>query len=169
MSFEAKQVDAQVWVNWSTASETQTSHFELEMSENGNDWSTVSSIEASGNSQDIKTYQAKVNVNGSGVRYFRIKQVDMNGAFEYSDIFSATLQAQVEVSIYPNPTVGALNIKTSADQTRVVVKNTFGQIVVDQTSNENQIRIDLSSFQTGVYFVQMVANGQAFEKKIIKQ
>lgn len=160
----------QALVSWSTASETQTSHFEVEKSTDGKNWVLVSSVGAAGNSQQVQNYSAMVSGLQQGVTYFRIKQIDLNGQYSYSELFTAEVVAAVEVKAYPNPTTGVLNVAVGVEGgVKVVVRNAFGQEVKAETSAEKEVKLDLSGFQTGVYHVQIVAGGQVIEKKIVKQ
>lgn len=171
LSMEAIATGSQVNVDWSTASESQSLHFEVEMSTNGTDWATQGTVAAAGNSIDIRNYHLNITGVSAGVKYFRIKQVDLNGMFEYSDIFSANVQAVVvEVNAYPNPTSGVLNVNTNASgEVKAVVRNAYGQIVAEQTSAAGNFKVDFTGFQSGVYHVQVLANGLVIEKKIVKQ
>jgi hypothetical protein len=74
---------------WHTASEQNTSHFEVEASEDGKTFKTISeNIAAAGNSASLLSYSFR-DMDLAPIKYYRLKQVDIEGTFEYSKIIVA--------------------------------------------------------------------------------
>ena len=80
--FDAGCTNNGALVSWSTGSESNSNYFELQRSTNGNNWTSVATIKAAGNSSTGHTYQ-QPDING-GNAYYRIKQVDLDGHIIYT-------------------------------------------------------------------------------------
>ncbi|MBK8090238.1 MAG: hypothetical protein IPK31_21355 [Chitinophagaceae bacterium] len=89
-SFSAQKGAGKVSLNWSTVLEVNTSHFEVEQSNNGSSWKTISIVAAKGNSNSAQKYTADDIANYSTKVYYRLKMVDIDGKFEYSPIAVVT-------------------------------------------------------------------------------
>jgi len=101
--------------------------------------------------------------------YYRLKQVDTDGSFDYSKLINVnscdtTLE---DIVIFPNPTNGKLRIMNNSEAPIkfIIVTNTMGQkIYMSRTNFET---VDLSQFQDGVYFVNLETEYNTVVKKII--
>jgi hypothetical protein len=78
---------------------------------------------------------------------------------------------QQVVNIYPNPTQGWMTVSLEeGTATSVTIRNSLGQLLLsDKTPSTNQVELDLSSYPTGIYFLQLEVDGQVITKKIIKE
>jgi hypothetical protein len=179
ISFNALYMNGAVNLDWETASEINNSHFELERSVNGLTWNTIGSVAGNGNSQTMIAYAYTDNLQGivpAGTLYYRLKQVDFNGTFAYSDIKTANIAAQAaSVETYPNPTTDLVNIRwTSAnDQSTVLsIKDMSGKELYKEVvsgSGANTRQIDMTQFKTGTYFVELVSNDTVTSKMISRR
>jgi hypothetical protein len=106
VSFSAQQLDGQVQLKWQSAEEKNTSHFEIERSADGKNFSALLTKKAQGNSVALVSYQALDNSPVSGTSYYRLKMVDLDGTFEYSKMVSVSNEGAVWVRAYPNPSNG---------------------------------------------------------------
>lgn len=101
-------------LEWSTASEQDNSHFEIERSYNGLDFEMIGTVAGNGNSISMNNYVFEdAKVECSGTVYYRLRQVDYNGDSEYSptkslDCERGTMDFQIEA--YPNPNNGAFTV-----------------------------------------------------------
>lgn len=127
-SVSAKLEGAAVSVNWSTASELNNNYFDVEKSiDGGKNWNKFSSIKANGNSIINKKYNVLDLKPTTGMNYYRIKQVDINGQFKYS---------------------GIVYVKVAIDRTTASVVNNpvnAAGIIIDFSSKTNQ-RLSLSLY-----------------------
>ena len=146
---------------WETASEINNDFFTIERSINAMDWEIVTTIDGAGNSNIFKNYVAKDNNPYSGVSYYRLKQTDFNGQFEYTSIKNVNLKELFaeSVEIYPNPTDNHITIVGSANElSEVRIFNVVGQDVTNLTRinslNSSTLSIDLSQLAGGVYYVK---------------
>ncbi|MBS1618580.1 MAG: T9SS type A sorting domain-containing protein, partial [Bacteroidetes bacterium] len=177
-----KYEDTKSLLRWATASEINNDHFNIERSADGNTWEKIGEVKGNGTTNDAQNYEFIDAMPLSGTNYYRLKQVDVDGKFEYSGIvavdFGTAPARQINTTImqvYPNPLASgrALNIalKESNDNIRqVVITNEMGQVVYtndmqDQTQEYMVQGLDLAA---GIYIVNVVSDSNAtFSGKII--
>ncbi len=150
-----------VHLKWQTASEMNNDFFTIERSINGQDWQEVTKIEGAGNSSSLLSYSTTDNNPYSRISYYRLKQTDFDGQFEYSQIRSVNIEQldNSRIEIYPNPATHQITIKGSSSELEsIVLYNTLGQNVtslINQViTNETQLDIDMSKLNTGMYYVK---------------
>jgi hypothetical protein len=168
-SFTAKKSSNQVLLNWITDIEKDVSHFVVEKSLNGKDYTDAGIIFTESNSAVRKEYNFKDELKNitSGLVYYRLKIVDLDGTYERSAvriIRVAEDNAAGSITVYPNPVVSDIRITLSSTwQNRGVniqVMNTNGQSVM-QLANARPGQtetINVSKLTAGMYMVR-VSNG----------
>ncbi|MGB0431755.1 MAG: hypothetical protein ACPGLV_14875, partial [Bacteroidia bacterium] len=104
VSFNAKSFDKKVMLTWQTAMEINNDRFEIERLALGENWTPIGEIKGAGNSVDVLRYSF-VDLNPvNGINYYRLKQVDFNGEFEYSNVLNVEFTPAIhDFSVYPNP------------------------------------------------------------------
>jgi len=168
LTFGAQYQDGHVNLNWTTASEQNNAYFDVERSTDAASWTTIGQVQGHGTSNVMNSYVDIDNLAGvvpSGTLYYRLKQVDFNGAFTYSMIRSVDLSNPgPALAMYPNPTSNTLNINwTSATDDDAVLRliNMSGVSVYQQTVSGKgmiQRQIDMSLLPSGVYYLQVISN-----------
>lgn len=150
--------------NWSTASETNNDYFVIEQSEDGETFNEAAKIQGAGNSTDIIYYGHKLN-NSNG-DYFRLKQVDINGAYTNSDIIHVACNRNNEQSIFfPNPFNDELTIDLSAmnrNDLKIQVLDLNGKIVYEgntepKEKSKSNFNLHLSELKAGVYIIEVTS------------
>lgn len=152
VSFNAKEQSGKALLTWVTSTEINNSHFEVERSIDGVKFTKVGEVAGSGNSNTVKTYRFVDELTNAKVTYYRLKQVDFNGAFEYSNIINLTtkaLNALSSMSVYPNPATNSISVDGLTEQ--ALVYDAVGRLVL--TVSENGL-VDVSHLTPGVYFVK---------------
>ncbi len=172
ISFEADCIEElqRIVIEWQTANERNNAYFLLEKSENGRQWSTIKKVSGLENSAVIQHYFFE-DIHATGQRnYYRLKQVDTDGTFQYSNILSASCLLENSIRITPNPTVGYLQVASKLNDYRIEVSDLSGRKLLNRAGSRNTT-IDLSNFSNGVYQVSLLdKNGQSlYIKKIIKR
>ena len=158
--FESHCTNNGALVSWSTGSEFNSNYFELQRSANGNDWTSVATIKASGNSSANRTYQ-QVDRNG-GNAYYRIKEVDLDGHPIYTSIISTNCEFKnVDMVIYPVPARDLLNVVIRSDKalkTQLLIVDGVGKIVrrMDATllNGSNTFLFNLKGLASGQYIIR---------------
>lgn len=155
-------------LKWTTASEQNSSHFEIEYSTDGIDWKNIAIEQAQGNSE-VTNHYAIPNFypnRFSALHYYRLKMVDLDQTYEYSDIISLSDQVKKEFSIFPNPTTnGIINIQGFSEG-NFQVFDQLGRLVKTGTLDENGI-LNLSTIGKGLYILKIQSEGNSFTEEII--
>lgn len=164
--FDAQPEGRQVSVTWQTASEFNSSHFEVLQSTDGENWSSVGRVSAQGNSTETTDYQLFDENPASGISYYQLKQVDQNGSFHLSEIRSVNNGSKINrVKIYPNPADKGLVTLASDEPIRVLsVYDALGKVVFETTVNaEEAYLLDTQSFESGMYWVSLNNSGEKYK------
>lgn len=169
-SFRAKRNGAYVELNWSTSTEVDNEMFVLEHSTNGIDFNKVTEIEGAGNSI-VDQYYSFLHENPSkGNNYYRLKQIDFDGDYEYSDVELIWIEGYAEIIVYPNPTIGEINFKTETEMNILSygIYNQFGKLVQQgqDISSDDSILI-YSEIPNGNYFLELKTEQGTFIKRIL--
>lgn len=157
-----------VCLNWKTANEQNVSHFEIQRSVDGRTFTAVATKAANNQSTNIyNTADDIASLQSSGQIYYRIKQIDADGRFSYTNIQLVKLTDKITISIYPNPASDLVNIVGWNN----VVKMQFYDATGKQLKQWNaaQSSINMSNYATGIYILKMnLANGDTKIEKIKK-
>jgi hypothetical protein len=158
------------YFSWSTSSEINNSHFILERyNQENDDWIRLKEIKGAGYSSSIIDYSIAVEQQGG---YFRLKQIDFDGAFTYSNPIVLTCKApEIDYVISPNPTLDNLHLKinnNNSSQYEVIITNLAGQLV-SSFKMSNDYNLDVSQLEIGIYNVTIISNNQSKVLRFVKQ
>lgn len=158
--FSAQKGTGRVALNWSTSQEVNTSHFEVEQSNNGVSWKTITIVAAKGNANSLQKYSAEDIAMYSSKVYYRLKMVDLDGKFEYSPVAMVTFGGKGRIFAYPNPATSFTMISsdnTITDNVTVSIYNTTGVLVKQQviTNPGNNFRVGLETLKQGSYILKI--------------
>ena len=165
-------------LNWKTAQETNSSHFDMERSTDAVNFSYIGKVNAKGNTTTESNYNFTDNAPAKGFNYYRLKQVDRDGRFIYTvaRVLNFDDLDAGSVKYYPNPTNGILNIELTDEmrkQEKWLTISTSGGIVVDQLkiqANSNQlIQVMLGKYPKGIYFIQLKTNCCNSTQRVVLQ
>lgn len=159
-------------LNWSTASESDNDYFELQKSDNGIDFYHLAKVKGAGNST-VKidyTYEDETLIRDS--RYYRIKQVDMNGKYEYFGPFSIQACQKGEYYAYYSASIINLNLNLEySDYITVELRDMSGKIISHYSEEMNQGLTTLelaNNLSSGIYLIAIYSeNRQADQIKIL--
>ena len=144
--FKGNKESNSVNLKWETLSEKNNNYFEIERSINGLEFETLSTINGSGNSNTPLNY-SYVDYNPNiGINYYRLKQVDYDGKFEYFKIISIEFGIEDDFILHPNPNNGEFTIRTDKI---ITILNSLGQSVKFKKDIYN-IKID---YIPGIYYL----------------
>lgn len=118
LEFNGRLADKDALLSWKTTDEVRTHAFELERSTDGRIYNFLSTT-AAFNQPGVHTYNykdEKISGLGSPVIYYRLKQIDADGRFVYSQIIALNLNRSVSIMLYPNPVVDKLTITVTINQ-----------------------------------------------------
>ena len=183
-SFTATVQRNSVSLNWQTATETNNSGFELQRSEMSNvksqtDWQVIGFVPGFGTTTEPKSYSFIDENLSVGNYQYRLKQIDFDGSFEYSNTVEVEISSPTEFSLeqnYPNPFNPSTNIQYSISSRQFVTLKIFNSLgeEIETLVNEFQdagvhsaFYILHSTLPSGVYYYRINAGGQALTRKMI--
>lgn len=165
---------------WSTLSEINNSHFEIERLR-GQDQGFIAlgKVSANDSGESIKSYQwVDSDISVFGEYLYRVKQVDLDGNYTYSEIVSIIVNKEIKeaVNIYPIPANGELNIELYDPSMKIKqaeILNAKGQVVQRLDLNKDQVdyyqKLDISHLTSGKYTIIFISSDAQVvsEKKFI--
>ncbi len=179
VSFTANCNQSLINISWSTASEINNHGFEIERSTNKNDWIKIGFKEGRGTTTEQQNYSYIDDVNGINVPklFYRLKQIDFDGSYEYSDVVEVTL-APIKFSLsqnYPNPFNPRTKISwqspVGSHQT-LKVYDVLGREVATlvneyRDAGSYEVEFDASQLASGVYYYQLKVGQFVETRKMI--
>jgi hypothetical protein len=173
LDFKAVVIGANdVELKWSTASEENNSHFVVERSIDGESFEVIGqAIKGAGNSTEINTYSAlDLNV-APGTAYYRIKQIDFDGQYDYTDVKLISIYEKRSIVVYPNPAKNEINVQVNGATGEIITLfNLAGQRLVNlQTSTSGFATIKLQDYPNGLYFITIESNLRTEVRKVLIQ
>jgi len=177
IQFDGACNDGRVQLKWSTASELNMNKFELEFSENGTDWQVINTQPGQGGDA-LTNYTYTHVITTNGIVYYRLKQIDVDGAFTFSDIISVHClnpdeqDFQVIMNAANNPCVIKVTDTNFFGSCTISFVNMFGQVVLNQSvqidkNGKGELNETNNALAAGCYFVQLI--NQFGERKQVKQ
>lgn len=170
VSFDAQINHKAVYIKWATATEVNNDFFTIEKSEDMKTWELLAIQNGAGNSNQYLTYQYLDMNLMEGISYYRLKQTDFDGQFEYFSPVTVNnkfgFSNEIEVNIFPNPSYGIFNIQINSEieKGEILVANTLGQIVAKYPIAKNQhFPIDITEYGKGIYQVLIMNNSSILQ------
>ncbi|PCJ64316.1 MAG: hypothetical protein COA58_13255 [Bacteroidetes bacterium] len=155
-------------ITWSTATEISNSHFEIERLSSVGIFEKIGRVEGNGTSNHIIEYSFLDTDKASSLSYYRIKQVDYSGRFEYSDIVTIKLSELSEtVSLYPNPARNIVHISTGENESILLLDGNGKLLNEYSTDQSGTLNINTSELPNGVYLVQLRNAHSLITKRLI--
>lgn len=168
LNFSAGKQQDNVFLNWLTTDEINNNYFSLERSA-GKGFSEIGRI----NSNNNHAYTYIDDKPEQGINYYRLKQVDKDGAFTYSKIISVTFNNNIRFVVYPNPVIDILNIKGMDENTdyRLVINNAKGEAVAKATVNNiSAYTFNVQNIAKGFYYLTVISGKKEIATiKFVKQ
>lgn len=153
-------------LHWETASELNNDKFIIERSDDTGIFTAIGEVKGSGNSAKLLSYNFKDYTPLKGVNYYRLKQLDFNGDFEYSEVRAVNFDLESSVfNVYPNPVIDVINFSETVET--VAIYNLQGILLLKQSGSISSIRIP-NNLGAGLYLLKLkLADGSVITKQII--
>jgi hypothetical protein len=173
-----------VLTEWITASEFNVSRFEIEVARGNADYQVnrfvkLGEVSSQGNSTTEQRYSfTDAETNKSGVRYYRLKMIDMDGSFSYSAIRPVVFSNDIKWQVNPNPSAGLFNLLVQATADEAVTVKVYDvtgrtvkqyKTVADGFVQKIQIELSAPGFASGLYLLEVVAGEKKQSFRLIKQ
>ncbi|MDD4236370.1 MAG: T9SS type A sorting domain-containing protein [Bacteroidales bacterium] len=165
MRFYSECIDNTVVLHWLTASEINSMSYIVEKSLDANNFEEIGYIAAAGNSNEILSYSFIDEINQKQTKYYRLKIVDIDGTFEYSNIISANcfVNEAPSIMVYPNPFKNFVHFKgenLESEDTKILIYDMLGRLIYShQTENSFgnfTTEIDLSELCPAMYVAKVI-------------
>jgi len=155
--FAVKAVNGSAQLSWKTTHEQNSRVFAIENSRDGEQWTRIGSVKATGNSVIPCYYSYVHNQPFVGQNYYRLKTVDLNGASETSKIIPLTITMSAGIRIYPSPVSDHFiaEINGFQDALPYIILDANGKEVNSGVIRQNNQRISVQDLATGVYFFKV--------------
>lgn len=156
LSFSATDHNADVLLAWETDNEINTLRFDLEVSANGISFAKLGEVD-SRNLPGKNQYSFTHSAPADNILYYRLKQIDIDGNADYSKTVKVTLNRVLQVTIYPNPAAGFIQIKNIRpdEMKSLQVVSSDGRVVMTSSANA-RMQYDISHLRTGIYILKLV-------------
>ena len=179
-SFTAKVVGNTIELNWITGTEVNNYGFEVERSSNITlgGWERIGFVEGQGNSNSPKEYSFTDSPKGGSKFSYRLKQIDTDGKYAYSNVINIEINLPIEVRLnqnYPNPFNPSTNISYSISKSSRVVLSVYDVLgnLVTTLVNENQeigsytINFNAGELSSGIYYYKLQVGDFVAVKKML--
>ena len=168
-----RQLNDQAIVNWQTASELNSDYFEIERSTDNIDWTPIGKVIAAGNSNDIRNYQfddsqLSLYIQQSSTLYYRLKQVDKDGAITNSSIVTLKYKTkQSAITLYPLPINATLTATSNNNEiiNEISLYDMSGRLLLSGNSEQ----LNSATLAQGIYIVKVVTDKQTYIQKVTKE
>jgi hypothetical protein len=172
-------------ITWDVALQTNVSHYEVERSIDGiADFVSIGKVLATSDTESKVSYDYQdYDVADAGIYYYRLKQIDLDQAYDYSTIVSvertgSTTDREMRAVIYPNPVVDELTLDmTITKQVKDLVVSIYDAqgrtaranaiVDIDIEAGANSYKLDVSDFARGVYSMKIKLDRKEIVKKLI--
>ncbi len=179
-AFTASTSNGKVTLNWSTATETNNSGFEVQRELENTAWERIGFVDGHGTTTEIQSYQYIDNISDiqANSLAYRLKQMDYDGSYEYSDVVEVTNLAPTDYALqqnYPNPFNPVTTITYSLpikSQVELVIYNALGETVTQIVNEEKEagrykVKFSATTLPSGIYFYRIQAGSFVETKKMI--
>lgn len=170
LKFSAKKDGDKAHISWTTTDEVNTSHFELERSDNGSQFQKIATI-ASINAAGEHPYELIDQQPLAGINHYRLKMIDIDGTYTYSWVASVDMDKPQAIisSIYPNPATDIVNVvvaESSNDLSIQLISLDGKTLQTKRLAVRGTYPLNIARLPAGIYFIK-VNNGETH--KLIKQ
>lgn len=166
-------------IEWTTASETNNNNFVVEKSTDGKNFTQIKTVKGAGSSQTKREYQVVDEDLYVGINYYRLKQIDLNGNFKYSEVSSLNYDSKDPSfsNLVPNPASNEVNFNLyspSKSIAKIQLLDISGRVVTErqvELDEGNQVlNTQLNDMAPGIYYLKVSIDelGYNYISKLIK-
>ncbi|MEM9549026.1 MAG: T9SS type A sorting domain-containing protein [Bacteroidota bacterium] len=156
------------YLKWTTETEVNNDYFEILRSKNGVDFETIGRVVGNGTSNRAIDYAFVDEKPTAGLNYYRLKQVDYDGAFEFTYIVKVENKLD-RVKIYPTKINTTINVEIEdTESATLTVMNNMGQVFKTSSLTSTLNTIDISELPSGIYYARVESETQLSVERIIK-
>ncbi|MBB4079749.1 hypothetical protein GGR28_002374, partial [Lewinella aquimaris] len=176
VAWRAEANDAgQAHLSWRTASESDNERFDVQRSQDGTVFETIGSVTGHGTTVTPKSYTFIDESPGTGINYYRLRQVDYDGAVEFTETRSVfiTESQTSSVKVFPNPlTAGVLTVRTVNHKLRGARLHLYGpagRLVRSRKLRDRETKVPVSDLPSGMYVLTIGEGPHMKTRRILIQ
>lgn len=171
--FNAECLNNKVLLNWATALEINNDRFVIQRSSNGIQWQSIDSVAGTGTTNKTTQYQYLVQNPNANMPYYRLKQIDFDGTYSYTNIQTANCNSSFALSVFPNPTSGLtyITFETQIEtEASLQLYSALGKLVSSQSINlsagayTHPYHLNVNS---GKYYLRVIVNNEQIHNQEI--
>lgn len=167
ISFSANAAEDVVNLEWTTAEEVNTSHFEIHRSADARNWQVLpGQPPAVGSGGHL--YDATDADPLSGVNYYRLKMIDLDGSYAYSHIAAASHRSDLRLQIFPNPATRVIRaVLTRGGDGKAELFHLGGTLVVSQDLIDGKVVMQVGSLPKGLYLIRIREQENVWTRRVV--
>lgn len=174
LTFTAEHAGTSHLVKWTTAEEINTRHFEVQRSHNARDFVSIGTVLPPGSSTHGASYTFAVEEPFEGNNFYRLKIIDNDGSFTYSNIVLLKNEGRIKMSLFPNPTTDAINISIPSSSDAGIVSASIydaqGRLIMQSRLSTGILNtIELKKLPAGIYTLRSIIEKQPVSVRFMKQ
>jgi hypothetical protein len=169
LSFTGTLKNQSAELQWKVTDEINIAQFVIECSNGATAFRNVGTRQPLNNGTAIYSLTDNNPFTSGAVQYYRLKIIDKEGRFKYSNIIRISNAANATLSIFPNPVKDLLTISGLQKSSTIKIISADGKIMQQQIVTAQTITLDMSNYAKGIYLLQYAAGGEVESQKIIKQ
>lgn len=160
-------------LKWQTESESNNTGFDVQYSRDGLNFKSIAFVNSqaiNGNSSGLLNYSYRFNITNepAGSVYYRLKQVDLDGRFSYSETVAAKITVSSSITVYPNPTAQVLYLKLGGGTSyKFIIQDMMGRTQYQGNLQSNFINV--STLSKGSYVLSLLNGSERVVLRFIKQ
>jgi hypothetical protein len=157
-------------LQWQTFGESNSAHFLVEHSNDGNAFTEIGKIAAAGNSTQKRSYSYVHKDVVGGIHYYRLKMVDKDGSFSYSNVVKLSSNGTVAFDVFPNPARHSISISGLRNAVNeVTITTTDSRVVMKTQVNGQSATINISHLPKGHYFLNYFDGSRKYSRLWVKE
>jgi len=172
VNFKAEKQERNTLLSWITVSEINNQGFQIERSLDGRRWNNIGFVDAksvNGNSNMAVEYNFVDSETFGGENLYRLKQIDIDGSYQYSNIRQVKFDLSGQLVVYPNPAIADVTVEGVKGIDEIVLLDLSGRVVKTLKGVENKNTVSLNGLSSGMYFMQIIGQNQVVASKLISK
>jgi hypothetical protein len=171
-TFKSTLQENKIVLNWSTQSELNNEKFVVERSGDGRAFEDIGEVDGYGTTTEAQDYQFIIEKPTPGINYFRLKQVDFDGHYEYSPVTSVLVPNGQLVSVYPTLSKGNIEVSLPPETDTPITLSLFNLqgalLFLREYPAQPNLSADLTALHPGAYIVEVKTGREVTRHRVFR-
>lgn len=168
VSFSGTALASANLLNWETTNEIDTKEFQIERSNDDSHFSVIGTV-AAVNHPGNNNYSFSDNLLKASVQFYRLKMLDIDGAFTYSNIIKLESSPSNHFNVFPNPVINSITLGGLQSKGVIEISDLQGRIIQKVNVVAQTQTINLERYSKGMYVIKYSYDGNMLCEKIVKE